>query len=181
MGSAFCPFSSVCFSVVPDRLRLASDGNIHECTFRRTLAERTRIARELHEHVFKLFKVASWLQMVLWKRPSDPVRMRQPWNSCPSGITRAIREGRAALNSCAPRPPSGTISLTLAQGHRECFVPESMSVTFAVLGDAREMHPSSVMRCIASDMNVRNACSTFFRHAIGDRAQISKELTLRRQ
>jgi signal transduction histidine kinase len=93
-------------------------------------------------------------------QPADPARMRRAVEQLSEWLSRAIQEGRAALQSLRT---STTETNDLAEGLRrateECRMFSPMKTSLSVQGEAREMHPvvrDEVYR-IAYEA-IRNAC-----------------------
>jgi len=86
--------------------------------------------------------VVSVLEQIKRVAPTDASRMRQAVEQLSGWLGRATEEGRAALNSLRT---TTTQTNDLAEGLRRVtengLIPNSMAVTFSVVGDAREMHP----------------------------------------
>ena len=75
-------------------------------------------------------------------QPDDPVRMRRAVEQLSIWLGQAMQEGRTALNSLRT---STTQTNDLAEAFRRTtqdgLIPSSMTSTFSVVGEAREMHP----------------------------------------
>jgi signal transduction histidine kinase len=106
------------------------------------LAERTRMARELHDTFLQTIQGSKLVADDALENSSDPEVMRRTLKQLAVWLERAMKEGRAALNSLRE-------STTERNDLRESFqrvtqsslIPSSMAVTLSVMGDAREMHP----------------------------------------
>lgn len=144
--------------------------------FDERLAERTRVARELHD---TFLQTVQGSKMV--KDPADQARMMRAMEQLSTWLERATEEGRAALNSLRT---STTERNDLADAFRraidECRRESSMEISFSVKGGARQMHP--VVRDEIYRIGyeaIRNACA----HSGGDRVNVALEyahdLTLR--
>lgn len=110
--------------------------------FDERLAERTRLARELHDTFLQTIQGSKIVVDDALDGPADPARMRHAMEQLSVWLGRATQEGRAALNSLRT---STTERNDLAEAFRRAtendVIPRSMSVNFSVVGDAREMHP----------------------------------------
>jgi len=110
--------------------------------FDERLAERTRIARELHDTFLQTVQGSKLVAEDALDAPNEPARMRQALEQLSAWLGRAVEEGRAALNSLRT---SATETNDLAEGLRrateECRMLSSMETSFSVEGDSKEMHP----------------------------------------
>ena len=163
------------------RLRLRKVANALGARFDERLAERTRIARDLHDTFLQTVQGSKLVADHALERSTDPDRMRQSLEQLSDWLTRAIQEGRAALNSLRT---STTQRNDLADALRRVtendFVPRSMAVKFLVVGEAREMHPivrDEVYR-IGYEA-IRNACLHSSATQLEIELRYSQELTMR--
>jgi signal transduction histidine kinase/ligand-binding sensor domain-containing protein len=124
------------------RLRMRQVASDISHRFDERLAERTRLARELHDTLLQTIQGSKMVADDALDRPSDPVRLRRALEQLSAWLAQATNEGRAALNSLRT---STTEKNDLADAFRratgDALAPSSMAVTFAIAGEAREMHP----------------------------------------
>jgi signal transduction histidine kinase len=110
--------------------------------FDERLAERTRIARELHDTFLQTIQGSKLVADDALDASTDPVRMRRAMEQLSVWLGRATDEGRTALNSLRT---SATEKNDLAEAFRratkECHMQSSMKASLSVVGDANEMHP----------------------------------------
>jgi signal transduction histidine kinase/ligand-binding sensor domain-containing protein len=110
--------------------------------FDERLAERTRIARELHDTFLQTIQGSKLVADDALDTSTDLVRMRRAMEQLSVWLGRATDEGRAALNSLRT---SATEKNDLAEAFRramdECHMQSSMEGSLSVVGDANEMHP----------------------------------------
>jgi signal transduction histidine kinase len=110
--------------------------------FDERLAERTRIARDLHDTFLQTIQGSKLVADDALDVSTDPVRMRRAMEQLSSWLAQAMQEGRAALNSLRT---STTQTNDLAEAFRRAtengHVPSSMEAVLSVVGDATEMHP----------------------------------------
>jgi signal transduction histidine kinase len=149
--------------------------------FDERLAERTRMARELHDAFLQTVQGSKLVADHALKRSSDPVQMHRALEQLSEWLTRAIEEARAALNSLRT---STTERNDLADAFQRAtengFVPELMAVRFSVMGDSRDMHP--VVRDEVYRIGyeaIRNACLHSAASQLEIELKYSKDLTLR--
>jgi signal transduction histidine kinase len=124
------------------------------------LAERTRIARDLHDTLLQTIQATKLISEDALEKRNNPEEMGRSVERILEWLKRAAHEGRAALNSLRT---STTMTNDLANAMElalhEDFVPDFMETRFAVTGEAREMHPivrDEIYR-IAYEA-IRNAC-----------------------
>ena len=141
-------------------LRMRYAMNSLSARFDERLAERTRIAREFHDTLLQTIEGSKLVADDALDQPADPARMRRAVEQLSEWLSRAIQEGRAALQSLRT---STTETNDLAEGLRrateECRIFSPMKTSLSVQGEAREMHPvvrDEVYRI--SYEAIRNAC-----------------------
>lgn len=86
----------------PDMLLVAQAANGVDAIaeFRRhRLAERTRLARELHDTFLQTIQGSKMVADNALAQSGDPVRLRRAIEQLSQWLGRAVNEGRAALNS----------------------------------------------------------------------------------
>ncbi len=163
------------------QLRVAQISRQMSARFDERLAERTRVARELHDTLLQTVQGSKMVADHALKNTADHSRMVRALEQLSKWLAQATEEGRAALQSLRA---STTEKNDLAQAFRraidECGRATTGEVSFSVNGDPREMHP--VVRDEIYRIGyeaIRNACS----HSGGDRVEVSLEyahdLTLR--
>ena len=145
------------------------------------MAERTRIARDLHDTFLQTIQGSKLVADDALSAPTDPSHMRQAMEKLSAWLGRATEEGRAALNSLRT---SATEVNDLAEAFRraleECRIHSSMEVSFEVSGQIREMHPivrDEVYR-IGYEA-IRNACVHSQATQLRVELSYAQELTLR--
>ena len=178
---ALCVIAGLVMTWVVHRLRVRQIARAIGDRFNERLAERTRLARELHDAFLQTVQGSKLVADHALKRSSDPVQMHRALEQLSEWLDRAIQEGRAALNSLRT---STTLRNDLADALQRAtengFVPGSMTVKFSVLGDAREMHP--VVRDEVYRIGyeaIRNACLHSSATQLAIELRYSRELTLR--
>jgi hypothetical protein len=110
--------------------------------FDERLAERTRLARELHDTFLQTVQGSKMVADDALEQSGDPLRMRRAMEQLSGWLGQATQEGRAALNSLRTSTTEGN---DLAEAFRratdDCLIPGAMAATFSVVGDARAIHP----------------------------------------
>jgi signal transduction histidine kinase len=152
------------------RLRVRQIAKSMSARFDERLAERTRMARELHDTFLQTIQGSKLVADDALEKSNDPVRMRQAMEQLSNWLERATQEGRAALNSLRT---STTQRNDLAEAFRRAtengLVPGSMTAALSVVGDVREMHP------IVRDEVYRigyEAIRNAYMHSRGSRLQV---------
>jgi signal transduction histidine kinase/streptogramin lyase len=148
--------------------------------FNERLAERTRMARELHDTFLQTLQGSKLVADDALEKSSDPVRMRRAMEQLSAWLERAIHEGRAALNSLRiSTAQTNDLAEALRRATEETRMQSRMEVSFSVTGHSKEMHP--VVRdeiCRIGYEAIRNA----YTHSNGNRLEISlqygKDLTV---
>lgn len=163
------------------RLRVAQISRMLSARFDERLAERTRVARELHDTLLQTVQGSKMVADHALKNSGDHTRMTRAMEQLATWLAQATEEGRAALQSLRS---STTEKNDLAEAFRraidECGRGNNAEISFSVEGDAREMHP--VVRDEVYRIGyeaIRNACA----HSGADRLEVTLEyahdLTLR--
>jgi signal transduction histidine kinase/ligand-binding sensor domain-containing protein len=180
-------FRSLCFIVgvlllwAIYRLRVRQIAETMKARFDERLAERTRIARDLHDTFLQTIQGSKLVADDALSTPTDLPRMRHAVEKLSAWLGRATEEGRAVLNSLRT---STTEVNDLAGGLRraleECQIHSSMEVSLQLWGPIQEMHPivrDEVYR-IGYEA-IRNAC--VHSHATQLRVELSygQDLSLR--
>ena len=124
------------------RLRVRRIAGIMKARFDERLAERTRIARDLHDTFLQTIQGSKLVADDALSTTADLPRMRQAMEKLSAWLGRATEEGRAALNSLRT---STTEVNDLADAFRraleECRIHGAMEVSLEVSGQIQEMHP----------------------------------------
>ena len=139
---ASCLLAGLAVSWLLFRLRMRQVARALTVRFDERLAERTRLARELHDTLLQTIQGSKMIADDALDGASDPARMRRAMEQLSGWLGQATQEGRAALNSLR----SSTVERNdLAEAFRRATetgaVPASMTATLSVFGEAREMHP----------------------------------------
>jgi signal transduction histidine kinase/ligand-binding sensor domain-containing protein len=163
------------------RLRVRQIARAINARFDERLAERTRLARELHDTLLQTIQGSKMVADDALDQSTDPVRMRHAMERLSEWLGQSMQEVRTALNSLRT---STTQRNDLAEGLQraaeECQALGTIEVAFSVTGTAREMHPivrDEVYRI--GYEGIRNACL----HSNGKRLEVeliyARDLTVR--
>ncbi len=139
------------------------------------LAERTRIARELHDTLLQTVQVSKMTADDALDAAPDLERMRRAVQQLSEWLGQAVSEGRAALNSLR----TSTVEVNdLADAFRRvahsATKPETLAVSVNVRGQSRDLHP------IVRDEIYRigyEAIRNAFAHSRGTRLEIRLDYT----
>ena len=149
--------------------------------FDERLAERTRIARELHDAFLQTVQGSKLVADHALRMSGDLGQMHQAMEQLSEWLAQAIKEGRAALNSLRTSTTQrNDLADAFQRATENCFVPGSMTVNFSVVGEVREMHPvvrDEVYRIGYEAM--RNACTHSSATQLTIALRYSQDLTLR--
>ena len=163
------------------RLRVGQIASAMSARFDERLAERTRLAREIHDTLLQTIQGSKMVADDALDQPTDTARMHHALERLSKWLGQATMEGRAALNVLRDSTTQrNDLSDGLRRATEDAFVPSSMRVAFAVNGEPGEMHPivrDEVYR-IGYEA-IRNACI----HSEGSRLEIeisyAQDLALR--
>jgi signal transduction histidine kinase len=152
------------------RLRVRQIHSSLSVRFDERLAERTRMARELHDTFLQTLQGSKMVAKHALDNSSDPAQMRTTMEQLSVWLERAIDEARAALNSLRS---STTQRNDLLEAFRraveECRMQRPMEVSFSMTGASKDMHP--VVRDEIYRVGyeaIRNACA----HSTGNRLEV---------
>jgi signal transduction histidine kinase/ligand-binding sensor domain-containing protein len=139
---AVCTVLTLLVLWITYRLRLLQMRRALTARFDERLSERTRMARELHDTFLQTIQGSKFVVDDGLEEPLDPEKMHRALGQVSGWLEQAIEEGRAALNSLRS---STTLKNELGPALRRAaeggVVPDGMTVSVSVIGDARELHP----------------------------------------
>jgi ligand-binding sensor domain-containing protein/signal transduction histidine kinase len=163
------------------RLRVGQISRRMSARFDERLAERTRVARELHDTFLQTVQGSKMVADHALKNSADHARMVRAMEQLSGWLAQATEEGRAALHSLrASTTEKNDLAEALRRAIDECGRTSSAEISFSVTGDSREMHP--VVRDEIYRIGyeaIRNSCA----HSGAERLEVTLEyahdLTLR--
>jgi signal transduction histidine kinase len=124
------------------RLRVRQIENAISMRFNERLAERTRMARELHDTFIQTVQGSKLIADHARRKSSDPAQLHRALDELSEWLNRAIEEGRAALSSLRTSTAQrNDLADALQRATENSFVPGSMTAKFSVIGNSRDMHP----------------------------------------
>src|SRR5258707_168287 len=139
---AFCLVSAGFIVCVIYRVRVRQISRAIGARFDERLAERTRMARDLHDTFLQTIQGSKLVADHALRPSTDPAHMRGALEQLSVWLERATQEGRTALNSLrTATAQTNDLAEALRRVTKDDLIPSSMAVTFSVVGDARDMHP----------------------------------------
>ena len=168
---ALCLVCGVFIAVVLYRLRVRQIARSISARFDDRLAERTRMARDIHDTFLQTIQGSKLVADDALDPSSDPIRMRRAMEQLSVWLERATQEGRSALNSLrTATTQTNDLAEAFQRATQECRMQNPIEVSFSVIGDAKEMHP--VVRDEIYRIGyeaIRNACM----HSGGGRLEVA--------
>jgi len=138
--------------------------------FDERLAERTRMARELHDTFLQTLQGSKLVAEDALEKSSDPIQMRRALEQLSVWLAQAVQEGRAALNSLRTSTmQKNDLAEAFRRATEECRLLSPIDVSFSVRGGSKEMHPivrDEIYR--VGYEAIRNACV----HSRGSRLEV---------
>ena len=129
--------------------------------FDERLNERTRLARDLHDTILQTIQGSKMVADDAREYVNDPQRTGLALDRLSAWLDRASIEGRAALEALrGSSTEANDLEAALDPVADDCITGARMSVTTALVGHVRELHPiagDEIYR-IASEA-IRNACA----------------------
>jgi signal transduction histidine kinase len=110
--------------------------------FNERLAERTRVARDIHDTLLQTIQGSKMVADDALEHAADPARLRTAIEQLANWLARATREGRAALNSLRATSAEGQDLIeALKQAAEEETSASPLSVACTSTGELRDIHP----------------------------------------
>lgn len=123
-------------------LRVQQVARTMSARFDERLAERTRLARELHDTFLQTIQGSKLVADDALERTDDPIQTRRALQKLSQWLARAMDEGRAALHSLRTSATEmNDLTSAFQRALEDCHGQASRQTAFSVRGDAREMHP----------------------------------------
>jgi signal transduction histidine kinase/ligand-binding sensor domain-containing protein len=124
------------------RLRVLQVAHSISARFDERLAERTRLARELHDTFLQTIQGSKMVADDALEQSADPIRLRGAMEKLSIWLGQAVNEGRAALNSLrTTTTEKNDLAASFRRATETCVIQGSMTPTFSVVGDSKDMHP----------------------------------------
>jgi signal transduction histidine kinase/ligand-binding sensor domain-containing protein len=145
------------------------------------LAERTRVARDIHDTFLQTVQGSKMVADHALRDPSDHARMVRAMEQVSGWLGQATEEGRAALNSLrASTTETNDLAAALRRAIDEWSQGSDVATSLAVSGDSRDMHPivrDEVYR-IGYEA-IRNACAHSAARKVEVALEYGRDLTMR--
>jgi signal transduction histidine kinase len=156
----FCVIFGVFLVWALYRLRVRQIARAISARFDERLAERTRIARELHDTFLQTIQGSKLVADDALDPATDPARLRRAMEQLSGWLGQAMLEGRAALNSLRTSTiQTNDLAQAFQRATQDGLIPSSMTVNFSVIGNSRDMH--AIVRDEVYRVGyeaIRNAC-----------------------
>ena len=124
------------------RIRVQQVARAIGVRFDERLSERTRMARELHDTFLQTIQGSKFVVDDGLEEPLDAEKMHRALGQVSGWLDQAIAEGRAALNSLRSSTTlKNDLGPALRRAAESGVVPDGMTVSVSVIGNARELHP----------------------------------------
>jgi len=149
--------------------------------FDERLAERTRVARDIHDTLLQTVQGSKLIADHALKNTTDHSHLVRAMEQVAGWLAQANDEGRAALNSLrASASEPNDLVPALRRALDECRAQANMDVSLSVIGEGRDLHP--VVRdeiCRIGNDAIRNACQHSMGRAVDVMLEYAGDLTLR--
>jgi signal transduction histidine kinase/ligand-binding sensor domain-containing protein len=124
------------------RLRVRQIKAAAATRFNERLAERTRVARDIHDTLLQTIQGSKMVADDALEHAADPGRLRTAIEQLANWLARATREGREALNSLRATSAEGPdLMEALKRVAEEETGAGSLNVTCTSTGEPRDIHP----------------------------------------
>jgi signal transduction histidine kinase len=139
---AFVAALSVASVMVLYRRRVRRVSAALAARFDDRLAERTRLARELHDTLLQTVQASKMVADDALEDGADAERLRRAMARLSEWLGRAVNEGRAALHSLrASTVEENDLAEAFKRAADDPSKPPTMIVSIAVRGESRHLHP----------------------------------------
>jgi len=113
-----------------------------QARFEERLAERTRLARELHDTLLQTIQGSKLVAEHALEAPADGARLRRAMEQLSAWLGQAVKEGRDALRALrGPGAGLDDLAAALKKAAESTQIDGAMQIRCATIGQARELHP----------------------------------------
>jgi signal transduction histidine kinase len=124
------------------RLRVRQITAAMNARFDERLAERTRIARDLHDTLLQSIEGSRIVADDALKQRTDPGRLERALERLSGWLAQASEEGRSALSSLRSSAEEGNdLGQAFQRAGDECMLQRPIEFSVSIEGTAEEMHP----------------------------------------
>ncbi len=166
--------------LVAYRIRVQQLSRMMSVRLNERLAERTRVARELHDTLLQTVQGSKLVADRALKDRQDADRLVRSLEQISTWLGQAAAEGRAALQSLrSPSAEHSNLAAAFQRAIDECQHDSEAAMPFSVHGRARELHPvvgDEIYR-IGYEA-IRNACHHAQATRISVTLEYAQDLTL---
>jgi signal transduction histidine kinase len=163
------------------RMRMRQVAGALTARFDERLAERTRMARDLHDTLLQTVQGSKMVADTAMDRPEDAPALMRALQQVSAWLGQASEEGRATVKALRTSTTErNNLAEAFQRAIEDCQRQGALEASLTVTGDAREMHP--VVRDELYRIGyeaIRNACT----HSRGSRLDIAlgygHDLTMR--
>src|SRR5262245_45721392 len=164
------------------RLRVRQIARIMNARFDERAAERTRVARDIHDTLLQTVQGAKLVADHALKNASDHGQLVRAVEQLAEWMAQANEEVRVALNSlrgCSTSEPND-LADAFRRALDECGVHANMEVSLSVVGDGMDLHPVVLDEIYRIGYEaIRNACRHSTGRAVDVMLEYAGDLTLR--
>jgi len=159
-------FAAVCAIAVAALLWLLYALRVRQVTlreqarFEERLAERTRLARDLHDTLLQTIQGSKLVAEHALDAPADNARLRRAMEQLSSWLGQAVKEGREALRALrGPTAGVDDLAAALKRAAESTQIDGSMQIECRTVGEVRELHPIVADEIYRIGYEaIRNAC-----------------------
>lgn len=142
------------------QLRIRQVSRVISARFDERLAERTRLARELHDTFIQTIQGSKLVADDALEKSADAAYLRRAMEQLSVWLGQATDESRAALNSLRTTTTEmNDLAEALRRATEACKPKENSEVTFSVVGKSADIHPIARDEIYRIGYEaIRNAC-----------------------
>jgi signal transduction histidine kinase/ligand-binding sensor domain-containing protein len=144
------------------------------------LAERTRIARDLHDTLLQTLQGSKLVADEALDRPHDTDRLRHALERVSEWLGQAVEEGRAALGSLRGAAAASDLAAALRRAADNPARPPNLAVAVVTRGVPRPLHPVVQEEVYRIGLEgIRNACLHAHANHLAIELEYGRDLVLK--